>query len=66
MRCVELDRFHRMRCFFADAGRLHEVEGVRDAVGQLAVLFRLGGRGKAKGPGVDLVHIGITTGRKGT
>ena len=62
---VEVDRLERVRGVLIDPGGLHEVERVADPVRHLAVLLGLLAIGKAEGPGVDLVDVGIAAGREG-
>ena len=48
-----------------DASGIHEIQGIRDAVGNLAVAFGLVMLGKAKRPGMNAVDVGKATGREG-
>mmetsp|Transcript_27758 Transcript_27758/g.51683 ORF Transcript_27758/g.51683 Transcript_27758/m.51683 type:complete len:447 (+) Transcript_27758:1034-2374(+) len=62
---VEFNRRKLVRCVGVNAGGCHEIDGVLNARGNLAVFFRPVAFGKPKRPRMDHVHVGIATGRKG-
>ena len=63
---IEINRRQRRCCFRIDASRIHEIQSVRDAVGQRAVTFGLVMLCKAQSPSVNAVNIGKATSRKRT